>query len=347
MKKLQIILCSASLALLLSACGGEKKPAGLADGASGNMEEYESTDVNAIVQAKPEIMVLPSDATLKNFNALKSKQIEGKNIVLRDYKKYLLKDDRAKRIFSTIQDAFQKADYPLNDLEQTLKQIENKSAQDMADNIQQDPKALLLNVANPDIILELDYSTTADDATSWRGTKKNNDKKNLSYTLTAIDAYTNKAIATISGSNLKNVSTTEAIQKDFISKKEGFMSDIQSYFSDILTRGRDITVRILVGKDSDLTLDEYSIDDEPYSDFIIDYIKTHTVKGAYKMQINTRTEMYFTNCRIKLLNSDGTQYGVYDWARDLAKKLRTELGLKVTNESQGLGEVVLRIDGLK
>ncbi len=65
------------------------------------------------------------------------------------------------------------------------------------------------------------------------------------------------------------------------------------------------------------------------------------------MQRNTNNELYFVNCRIKLLNDDGTQYGVYDWARDLQKNLRTNLGLKVSNKSQGLGEVMLTIEGLK
>ena len=45
-----------------------------------------------------------------------------------------------------------------------------------------------------------------------------------------------------------------------------------------------------------------------------------------------------------LLNDDGTQYGVYDWTRDLAKNLRKNLGLKVSNKAQGLGEVLLVIE---
>ena len=64
------------------------------------------------------------------------------------------------------------------------------------------------------------------------------------------------------------------------------------------------------------------------------------------MQRNTNNEMYFVNCRIKLLNDDGTQYGVYDWARDFSKSIRTNLGLKVQNKAQGLGEVLLVVKGI-
>ena len=49
------------------------------------------------------------------------------------------------------------------------------------------------------------------------------------------------------------------------------------------------------------------------------------------MMINTDKELSFTNVRINLLQEDGTQYGVYDWTRDLQKNLRNNLGIKATN----------------
>ena len=96
----------------------------------------------------------------------------------------------------------------------------------------------------------------------------------------------------------------------------------------------------------DISLSDESVEGDTYSDYIIDYIKAHTVKGAYNMRRNTDKEMYFVNCRIKLLNEDGTQYGVYDWARDMSKVLRKNLGLKVSNKAQGLGEILITIKGM-
>ena len=49
---------------------------------------------------------------------------------------------------------------------------------------------------------------------------------------------------------------------------------------------------------------------------------------------------------IRLLNDDGTQYGVYDWTRDLARAMRKDLGVDVQNRAQGLGEVVLTLKGI-
>lgn len=147
----------------------------------------------------------------------------------------------------------------------------------------------------------------------------------------------------MTASNIKGESTTAAIQNDMKNNMPKFQDDIVAYFSDILTKGRDITVRVAVQKGCNIKLSDESIEGDTYADWIIDFMKSHTVKGAYKMQTNTDKELSFTNCRIKLHNEDGTQYGVYDWTRDLAKSLRTNLGLKVSNKAQGLGEVLLVI----
>lgn len=338
---------AAAMLLVFTSCGGggSQSSNGLTEAASGNMEAYENSDVNAIEQARPSIMIIPSDQVLKNFGCLKTKKIDDREFILRDYQKYLLKDDRAKRIFSAVQDEFNNQNYPLHDLEQTLKQLNTREALDAASNYEQDAKTLLLATAQPDIILELNYDTSRDKI-SLTGHSYNNgsEEKNINFTFNALDAYTSKVIATISANNIKGSSTTETINKHLKKGMKSFQGDILKHFSDILTRGRDITVRITVAQGCNVKLSDESIEGDTYADWIMDYIKTHTVKGAYKMQTNTDNELSFTNCRIRLLNDDGTQYGVYDWTRDLARNLRKNLGLKVKNQAQGLGEVVLMIE---
>ena len=106
MKKIKISILLFA-AILLAACGGSSSSKGsLAEGASGDMEAYESGDVNAMEQARPQIMVIPADQTLKSFGALKETKVDGKGYVVRDYQKYLVKDDRFRRLASFIQDAF-------------------------------------------------------------------------------------------------------------------------------------------------------------------------------------------------------------------------------------------------
>lgn len=340
MKQSKICILLFAAASLLASCGGNSNSQSLAEGASGDMNAYLNGDVNAIQQALPQIMVIPADQTIKNFGALKETKIDGKSFIVRDYKKYLIADDRFPRIASFIQNAFNKQNYPLADFEQTLKQLDTQAATDLADNNRQDAKTLLLQTAQPDIILELNYYKSSS-LTSYD--YKN---KNVSYTLTALDAYTNKSVATITTSNMKGESTTELIQEDMEEKLPSLMEDIQKYFSDILTRGREVTVRIVVDNNSNVNLQDQSIEGDTYSDWVMDYIKSKSVKGACKMQRNTNNELYFVNVRIPLLQEDGTQYGVYDFTRDLQKNLRKNLGLQCTNNSQGLGEIVLTVKGM-
>lgn len=350
MKTIKYFSMATSLivAITMTSCGGGNNKGGnLAEAASGDMEAYEQSDVNAIEQARPTIMVIPGDQTLQNFKCLTTQKANGRDYILRDYKKYLLKDDRAKRIISTIQDAFNSHDFPLNDFEQTLKQLDTQEATDMADGFEKDAKTQLLTVAQPDIILELSYDTSRDKISMTSHNYTHKGEKNVSFTLNALDAYTNKVVATMTASNIKGESTTEAIQASIKENMPKFQQDITKYFSDILTRGRDITVRIAVAKGVNVKLTDESIEGDTYADWIMDYIKTHTIKGAYKMQRNTASELYFVNCRINLLNDDGTQYGVYDWTRDLQKNLRKNLGLKCTNKAQGLGEVLISIEGIQ
>lgn len=338
------VISFATLSFILFSCGGSgnqnqtnESSESLAEGASGDMDSYVNSNVNAVQQSLPQIMVIPSDQTLKDFGALSTQKINGTSFTVRNYKKYLLADDRFPRLASFIQNAFNAKNFPLADFEQTLKQLDTQAATDMADNVEQDAKTQLLLTAQPDIILEMNYYRSSS------LTSHDYKNKNVSYTLSALDAYTNKSVATVTASNIKGTSTTETIQNDLKEKLPGFINDIQKYFSDILKRGREVTLRIQVEKGCNVNLQDESIEGDTYSDWIMDFVKTKTVKGAYKMQRNTKNELYMVNVRIPLLNEDGTQYGVYDFTRDLQKNLRKNLGLSTANQSQGLGEIVLVI----
>ena len=309
-----------------------------ADDAYGDMDSYLNEDVNAIVQALPQIIVIPSDRVLYNNYCLKEKTIDGKTYKIRNYQDYFMNDTKAKPVISFIQEKFIGNGYPLNDLEQSLKAIDTQEAIDMASGIETDAKTTLLTTLHPDIILELDYKTGR--------SKQDISKSDVSFIITAIDPYTQKSIANISTNNAEGDNATVTLQDEIGSALPKLMNDIQGYFADILTRGRNVNITINVAEGSNQNLQSESIEGDTYADQIIDFIKTNTVKGAYTMQINTKNKLTFTNARIQLLNDDGTQYGVYDFTRDLQRYLKRNLGLSSTNNSQGLGNIVLTIEGI-
>lgn len=328
------------LTACLLSCSGGNTSKSLAEQASAS-SDYESNDVHAIQQSLPSIMVIPSDNLLDQYGSLSTKvDNNGRKYVLRDYQRYLLANKDNKQVLSVIQEAFVGLNYPLTDLEQGLKQLSTAEATDIADELEKDSKTLLLTTVQPDIILELDYKNKIDLASH------DVTNRSLSYTLRAIDSYTNKVVSSVSASEINGTETLNIMKSSLADNITDLSNDIVKYFSDILYRGREVTVRVSVEKGSNIHLSDENVEGDTYSDWIIDYMDTHTMKGAYKLQRNTNNELYFVNVRIKLLNDDGTQYSVYKWARDFNKAIRKGLGVKATNKAQGLGEVLVTISGM-
>lgn len=324
-------LLVAVAAMLLSSCGG-----------SGKQNENDG-GVDVSQTQKPTMLVIPSDQLLQRFDKIKQQEALGKTIQVRDYSGYLMTDQDSKFIISSIQSKFIDFGYPLNDLEQTLKSINDQEMLDAVDGIQKDAKTILLTSAKPDIILELDYSLQTD--------RSSRDfKKTLTYTIRAIDAFSNKVIATIQQTNFSDgqkSSTPASLMQAAIDKDSKiFTQQINNHFNTIIEAGRDITLRVTIENGVNLTMSDECLDGDAYSDFIIDWIKVNTLQGAYNMQRNTETEMYFTNVRIKTLNENGTQYSAYDFARELSKALNKGCGIKSKNTTQGLGDATISIKGM-
>lgn len=330
MRKKTIFVLLSICSLAITSCGGGSKTSNnsITAGASDNSAAYMEENVNAIDQALPQIMILPSDRVLKEFNSLK----ETANGIERNYQSYLINSSSNKAYTSAIQNEFNQMGYPLNDLEQTLKQLSNRSATDEADQLAKDAKTLLLNTAKPDIIVEFDYKTTLNHKTF---------KKSLDYTLTFMDAYTNKVISTKT-SSINGDDFAQSIKREMPS----ISNELQRYFSDVFTKGREISVRITVENSSNINLQDESIEGDIYANWIDDYMDTHTVKGSYRLNTNTKYELSYTNVRIATLNDDGTQHSAYQWGRDFARTMRKKLGVKVNNMSQGLADVHLVITGM-
>lgn len=301
-----------------------------------------SNSVDVKQTQKPTMLVMPSDQLLQEHGALRTQQELGKKLQIRDYNKYLLSDENSKFIISTIQQAFIDFGYPLNDLEQMIKSINDQDMIDEVSSIKKDAKTILLTTAKPDIILELDYNMTTDRSSADR-------EKKLTYTIRAIDAFSNKVVATIqeTGMTNKDDNTAAGIMAKALKKSTSdFTKQINDYYNDIVANGRDITVRVTIDEGEPFQMDDESALGSSYADYVIDYMKANTLMGAYNMQRNTDTELYFTNVRIKTLNDNGTQYSAYDFARELSAALNKDCGVKSKNISQGLGEATITIKGM-
>ncbi len=290
-----------------------------------------------IKQAKPTIMIIPSDNLLKKHNALTKEISDGADFYIRDYNAYLVRDERSKAAISIIQKAFINAGYPLNDLDKNLKQLNDQAIRDDADGVKKDAKTMLLEAVQPDIILELDYSYDMD-------MNSRNFEREVSYTLTAVDAYTNKVFSSNVYSGGKGQDFNKAFE-DAINEKIGsVMSEIDNYFMDIVENGREITVLFNIDKNALIKFsDTYTSSGESYSEWIQDYMDYYTINGTYKLERNSDYQMYFVNVRIPTQNENGTQLNALGWARQCVKEMREKLKVNCSNRAQGLSEVVITI----
>lgn len=341
MKEKQIINQSFKLILLffaisLAGCNNKNRLTDI----NAFPEDDDATPVNIIEQALPTIMVIPSDQLLKKFDALKTIEMQGKKYLLRDYTHYLLSNDDNKAIIAEIQKKFIEMGYPLSDLEQELKSLNNQESLDEADNLVIDPKTQLLATISPDMIIELDY-------TYKLNINSRDLRKKLTYTINIIDTYTNKIVSSLSQNELQGNNVPEIMKKSLDNKFKIIAKDIKDNFANTIIKGREITVRIGIENTSNISLKNENIQGETYADWIIDYMKIYAKKGTYKLQRNTAYELFFENVRISPINKDGTQFNAYDWAKEFCKALYKECGVKATNNSQGLGEVSIIIKGIQ
>lgn len=164
MKITKLLIALVAVAALLVSCSQQKEVKtptvyvtnsaasqpvkNLLDNTSGDIEAYESSDVNAMVQARPSIMVIPGDQILNDYGFIKTEEINGREFIIRDYKGFLLENSEIKQVISFIQNEFNDSDFPLNDFEQTLKQLDTQEVFDMADGLEKDTRTMLSSVAD-------------------------------------------------------------------------------------------------------------------------------------------------------------------------------------------------------
>jgi len=298
---------------------------------------------NALTQSLPTIMVFPSDGMLERIGYLKSIENEGTTSYQRNYQQAFIKDPDLKFVITSIEGEFSKAGFPMENMEQQLKQIDNTNAMDEMTDVDRDARAELLNTARPDYIIELDYDLINDP-------KSRNLNKSLNYTLKCLDVYTNKTIATSSrlnvGADKSENDIPTLIKSDLPESLKELKGQITDHYANLLANGLEVTLRVVVSKASDVKLDD-DCGGEELNEKINNWLKDNTVNQTFKMSKNTSTEMFFTNVRIAHQNEEGKKYTAYDFAQQLTKAMKNGCSIKVKNKTQSLGDAYLIIEGSK
>ena len=292
---------------------------------------------------RPIIMVIPSDNWCKKNGFLKTDTSQGKIFYIPDYKKALIENVELHAVISKIGQLMAERGFPLKDLEQILKSIENDNTELLLQNsksganIVEDPIDKINKVAKADIIIQISFEKRKENGIG--------PKNYLYFDMQGFDAYTNKQIAAASGSNTPTFSNDILLlsQEAVLTYLDNFNVNLQNHFEDILKNGREVVLNINVFSSSQVDL-EQDINGKELNELITEWVENNVTKGlTFSTTKATASTMRFEQVRIPLFDNNNKALDTRTWARGLQKYLSTNLKIESKLTMKGLGEARLII----
>jgi hypothetical protein len=290
---------------------------------------------------KPTIMVVPSDVWCTQNNYMMKYDNQGTEVRIPDYKLALQSDVNLLLVISKINTMMADRGFPLKNLETVVKDIEQSRAEDNMTSskssgaaLAESPLDILKRTAKADIIMQLTYTVNTQGP-----------KKYITFILQGLDAYTDKQIAGAQGSGQPSFSADLPIllEEAVLSHIDNFNAQLQQHFDDLLTNGREVTVRIRVWDNSPVDL-ENEYDGKELAEIIDDWIAGHTVNHRYNNSDGTENFMLFEQVRIPLYTETGKAMDTRQFVTELKKYLNAPpFGITCKVMVQGLGRATLVI----
>ena len=271
---------------------------------------------------KPELMVIPSDVWCITNGYYYSVDNMGTSVNVPNYKQALQENMGLKLAIAKLNDLMAERQFPLQSLEQAIKNLEQRRAEDnltvskAGNELAESPLDELARTAKCDIILEL----------SWE-VKDLGPKHSLSYILEARDAYTGKSIGAVSGTGKPSMSADVDVllEEAIVANMDNFNVRLQNHFLEMQQIGREIILDIKVFAYNEAGVDlETEFGGEELIDIINDWLQQNTVQGRFSMPYASENMANFTQVRIPVYDERGRAIDANGFARNLAKMLRKE-----------------------
>lgn len=287
---------------------------------------------------KPTIMILPSDNWCVQRYFVTKLDNQGTDVNVPNYQQAFQEDTELGQVISKVGSVLTSLGYSLKDAEQEIKSLNVKQAEDnittsktSGAQLLESPLDILKRRAKSDIIIQI-----------WWKLNREADGRSASFTLEAFDAYTNKRIATSTGTTKASADAIPVLLENAVKENiKPFDKQMEQWFADQQKNGREIslTVRCWDSWENDL---ETEYNGEELTDCIQSWLQKNCVNGAFNLSDGTESFAQFEQVRIPLQDEKGRAMDARAFATNLRKFLQKE-PFNITSKViiRGLGEAVL------
>ena len=289
---------------------------------------------------KPELMVIPSDNWCIMNGYYNEVENLGTTVKVPNYKQALQENMGLKLAIAKINDLMAERQFPLESLEQTIKNLEQRRMEDnmtmskAGNELAESPLDEVARMAKADIILEI----------SWE-VKDFGPKHAISYILEARDAYTSKSIGAVSGTGAQSFSADVDVllEEAIVANMDNFNNRLMDHFTEMQGIGREIQLDIKVFANNAAGVDlETEFDGEELIDIINNWLQVNTIQGRFSMPYASENVANFTQVRIPVYDERGRAIDANGFAKDLAKMLKKEpYNIQSKVLVKGLGRAVI------
>lgn len=296
---------------------------------------------------KPILMVVPADIWCeRNRYTLSFTDETGASQWVPDYARAVQSDENLRLVISEMATIMADRGFPLKDLEQSLKSIQQENAErsllkskTSGSQIAESPTDVLKRTAKADIILDLDFHI-----------RQQGPRKYITFNLRANDAYSGKTIASVAGEGKPStaLSTGVLLEEAVLNYMDTFNEALMTHFEQMSRNGREVKIHILVWENAPFDLEEefdYERETLPLGEIIDFWMDDHCRQGRYSRVNGSENEIRYEQVRIPLFQTLLGKERAVDARRfltglsSLLKKEPFNLPSKIYE--RGLGEVWL------
>lgn len=292
---------------------------------------------NSFMVKMPTLMILPSDNWCVQRYYTTKWDNQGLEVTIPDYTKAFQEDSELGAVISKVGELLSKRGYSLKDAEQELRALNQRQAENNVTlsknngySLSESPLDILKRRAKADILIQI-----------WWKINRTGADKSASFTLEAFDTYTSKRIGTSSGTcsasnEIVPVLLENAVKKHIVE----FDKQLQSYYKDIVTNGREIVFSVKKWDDWESDLET---EFEGYSllEIIEEWLHQNTLKGVFNTSDATENFATFEQVRIPLHNESGRSIDARTFISQLQRYLKSKYGIPSKVMTRGLGEANL------